>query len=664
MDNYMSLFDTSKYSFESENNILEEKDLGICADISSVCTPEHSVAAIGAFQGCPWTNSSFEFDVISAGEKVGTKSWKWLPNAILRKGSTKSLDIETLTCVVPKMRTFIMRVTYINKETYEQNIPIQVAFRGMTKLESEWSFHAPQKHKSNLEDYKVKNGFWGAESDGTGFWISSSKDDLKLFKNAYLIEGRITIPKDSSATVYFSVSMGNSKNALKEAEMVSNDYEKYINESFNWFKCEADRIHRQLPRFSSSEPMLDNLYYRSLVTYILCRWDNPDLCAMPYFSTGSINGACMCSYLWDYCGGLMLHPVYDLEGNKKQLKAYLENDLTTSYALNPVTGGPCGPWYQVNQEKIICMVYYHVLFTGDKDFLHEKVGDKTVLEWMIYHAYVGDEGKEGNSLFDYGDKGNDHLELRREFVYNGVMPDVNARRYMNYMRVYELTKLAGKPDENLPKRALELKECLKELWNPNEKWYDFINSNGIRDTRYTVQMFKFINSPVIDENVREGLISHLNEEEFLSEFGLHSMSKLDEAYDQDDIDNGGGGICTHFTMQICAQLYEMGDEAFKLGNVYENNYDELMQSPICKSVCVSSCLESQLKCCDCVYQPYCGTCPVVNLAQEKDLFFKNQNAFRCKIYGGILDTIFEILYNEDMENIRIFNKWIGVDTYE
>ena len=119
-----------------------------------------------------------------------------------------------------------------------------------------------------------------------------------------------------------------------------------------------------------------------------------------------------------------------------------------------------------------------------------------------------------------------------------------------------------------------------------------------------------------------------------------------------------------FTCDEGRMLYEMGDEAFKLGNVYENNYDELMQSPICKSVCVSSCLESQLKCCDCVYQPYCGTCPVVNLAQEKDLFFKNQNAFRCKIYGGMLDTIFEILYNEDMENIRIFNKWIGVDTYE
>ena len=84
------------------------------------------------------------------------------------------------------------------------------------------------------------------------------------------------------------------------------------------------------------------------------------------------------------------------------------------------------------------------------------------------------------------------------------------------MRVYELTKIANRPDELLPLRAKALKKKLKELWNENEKWYDFIDAEGNRDIRYTVQMFKFINSGVIDEHEREGLISHLNEKEFLS----------------------------------------------------------------------------------------------------------------------------------------------------
>ena len=119
-----------------------------------------------------------------------------------------------------------------------------------------------------------------------------------------------------------------------------------------------------------------------------------------------------------------------------------------------------------------------------------------------------------------------------------------------------------------------------------------------------------------------------------------------------------------FTCDEGRMLYEMGNEAFKLGNVFENTYDDIIQSPVCKAVCIASLLEGQIKCCDCVYQPYCGTCPVVNLAQEKDLFFKNHNSFRCKIYGGMLDVIFKILYENKTEEINVFKKRIGVECNE
>lgn len=119
-----------------------------------------------------------------------------------------------------------------------------------------------------------------------------------------------------------------------------------------------------------------------------------------------------------------------------------------------------------------------------------------------------------------------------------------------------------------------------------------------------------------------------------------------------------------FTCDEGRMLYEMGNDAFKLGNVFENTYDDIVQSPVCKAVCVASLLEGQIKCCDCVYQPYCGTCPVVNLAQEKDLFFKNHNSFRCKIYGGMLDIIFKILYENNNEEVNVLKKWIGAECNE
>ena len=108
-------------------------------------------------------------------------------------------------------------------------------------------------------------------------------------------------------------------------------------------------------------------------------------------------------------------------------------------------------------------------------------------------------------------------------------------------------------------RAELLKPLLKQrLWDPQARWFRFEDGKGKAELRYTVQMFKPIGSGVLDQECEEGLLSHLNEDEFLSAYGLHSISKRDPAYDQLDIDNGGGGICTTFPPQIIERLYQAG----------------------------------------------------------------------------------------------------------
>lgn len=578
MKDYINLFESNIFAFDSSNNTMEEKNLGICGDIASLITPEYSVAAMDGFQGCPYTNTAFHVDTFIDGERVKCKHWKWLPNAILRQGKAKQFALDTITAVISGQRSIVQKFMVTNLTDDTLTVPVAIAYHGRTRHEEHWQFSIPTpavenpelvpvivNYNSNLKAdsrdvYSEDRGILSSVHDKAAYRITTSLPGMTMFRRAYRWENELTIPAGDTVTFYVSAHMGEEQASLREAESALGHYEELLEQSFDYLQRETARIHDMLPRLSSDCEALDKLYYRSLVTYILCRWENPDLCTIPFFSTGSVNGSCMCSYLWDYCGGLMMHPIYDPEGNKKQLLAYLRNDLTKSYALNPVTSGMVGPWYQINQEKIILMVYHHIRATGDKDFLFMQAGERTVLEWMRYHAYVCDDVTRDVELYDYGEGGNDHLEIYNwgNGPYNGIMPDLNARRYQNYMLVYELTVLAGQPDEELPKRAAALKEKLKELWNESEKWYDFIGTDGKRDVRYTVQMFKFLNSGVIDIHEREGLISHLNEKEFLSKFGLHSMSKTDSQYDQYDYDNGGGGICTHFAMQVCAQLYETG----------------------------------------------------------------------------------------------------------
>ncbi|MDO4297674.1 MAG: His-Xaa-Ser system radical SAM maturase HxsB [Lachnospiraceae bacterium] len=110
-----------------------------------------------------------------------------------------------------------------------------------------------------------------------------------------------------------------------------------------------------------------------------------------------------------------------------------------------------------------------------------------------------------------------------------------------------------------------------------------------------------------------------------------------------------------FTCDEGRMLFEMGDASFKLGNVVSDDYDSLMNSKLCKTVCKYSIIESLPKCCDCAYQPYCGTCPVVNYALERDIISRSNKNYRCRIYEGMLDILFELL--EDEKNTDILRRW-------
>lgn len=113
-----------------------------------------------------------------------------------------------------------------------------------------------------------------------------------------------------------------------------------------------------------------------------------------------------------------------------------------------------------------------------------------------------------------------------------------------------------------------------------------------------------------------------------------------------------------YTCDEGRMLAEMGSDSFRLGNVYDTlEYDELMNCGVCKGTCQASVLEALPDCCECVYHPYCGVCPVINLALEKNIYSRQANSYRCRIYKGMLDTIFGLIYNNE-KALEVFETWI------
>ena len=112
-----------------------------------------------------------------------------------------------------------------------------------------------------------------------------------------------------------------------------------------------------------------------------------------------------------------------------------------------------------------------------------------------------------------------------------------------------------------------------------------------------------------------------------------------------------------YTCDEARMLGEMGNDAFKIGNVAKDTYQSIMESRCNKITCQASILETIPQCCDCAYHPYCGVCPVVNLATDGNIYAREVHNYRCQIYKGMLDLLFDLI-QRDGEELRIFKRWI------
>jgi His-Xaa-Ser system radical SAM maturase HxsB len=102
-------------------------------------------------------------------------------------------------------------------------------------------------------------------------------------------------------------------------------------------------------------------------------------------------------------------------------------------------------------------------------------------------------------------------------------------------------------------------------------------------------------------------------------------------------------------------LGQMGEKLFKLGRVDTHSHADLIKNPVANTLAVSSCLENLAGCSDCVYNPYCGVCPIYNYNVNNNIFGKEPFNDRCRINKGILDYIFEKM--KDKKTKKIFNNW-------
>lgn len=562
------------FIMDQSRNIMRPENFGIANGRITTgieCNDPFTVRGIWA---PPYVSSDFTFRATVSGKSTGRPDYTWRPFFIERSAITDDgLSVKTNTLLMPGRRAFMVSLTLENQGKHK--LPVELKFSVDGTLDrmmddSKWGFSAPQSSTPTAVREISRNSV-ALEQGDVSICIAASKDIVWAREGNGFILNRIIGPgKKTREFIVFSI--GPATDAREECDRLSRSPVPSIHEAVKDYDSRVAGIFQKLPVLESDNPSLVDFYNRSLVTLLMNRWDVPEFKLKPFYSTGSVRGGCVGDYLWNVGECPEILSMYDPAATRVHIRQFLETGVKSGFGFCPILGTMLHPdyFYPINQEKILQLTYHYVKNTGDIAFLSEPIGNGTIMDSIISEAMFMDDLSKPVALIDYNTcdpqhkGGLSHLELRTpvgKLNYTNVMPDLNGRRYLNYILAARLAELAGKPRPDLPERARALKEELKkQLWDPGRKWFAYQMPDArppIREFRYTVQMYYMLGSGVLDEEEASGLLSHLNGDEFLSEFGLHSLAKHDPAYFQPDVDNGGPGSCTCFPLNIAKTLYQM-----------------------------------------------------------------------------------------------------------
>lgn len=539
---------SDRFLMTSEANIIDSEHLGVINHKMTCGVPYEYVGTIAGLWAPPYAASGFRCEFRLDGDLVPVSSWRWLPFRFRAEGERDGVAAESDFLLASGCRGGLMKISLTNKTETARTVSVQLNIVNPTlDISGVWEFGRQMSSTPCGEERT--DGVIRFTGENAGLAVAGADS----FGQPVVLQPGETV------SLRCAVAGGGLEEAPNLARDLASNWEEWARTSITDYDKEFAALYETLPRLESDNAALVKLYDRSLMHFFTNRWDVDEFVLNPYYGTGSILGGCVCCYLWNYGEPWEIMHLRDPAASREHMKRFLSIDLSKHFAFRPTSGKGFGPWYMINQEKIIGQVYFYTLLTGDVSFLNEEVDGRPIWEHLREQAYLLDDPSEPVTLIDYGDS-NSHLELRRASnLYNHVMPDLNGRRYDNYTRCAALLELAGHPDPRLAERAETLKHVLKEkLWNRETRWFDFINDRGEPETRWTIQIYKLIASPVLDAEEEAGLLSHWNEEEFLGPYGVHSLAKGDPWYDPADIDNGGPGACTDFGPQIAERFYKAG----------------------------------------------------------------------------------------------------------
>lgn len=507
-----------------------------------------------AIQWDRWENQRTGWDPLAcnfrsyAPKVLVTQDENWSPNLYTRTGTFyKDIDqkrinfsVKTATCVSSTTDEVLLKYEIFNRDE---------ATLSLSLLPCHEVKELPCIGKENEGSSQIRQH--------TPFHVESDLMEITLSSDIKSVspEGfEVEIAPKQSKCMYFSIAFNATK---KKTPVYQADIKTRFDQAQHDIHKQLKWVADKLPQIQTENKQINEMYYRSLLSVLMCRWERETYILRPFWTVGTWPF----TISWDNSYASDILAMLEPESLKETIRLNLQLG-ERKYTYIPWNGKVWNMLYIQEPFAIQIMLNAYMNHTGDISILNEKAKDKTFYEWMCEWACdLHDNYGREDGLIDVGYSTEKIIEIRTD-GYNHVVPIVNGLTVDLYDELARWATLLGKEKDH--KQFTTWRNQLKKVflsscWNAEKKWFDNLYPDGTKGQVYTYHLFDLLGSPHISGEQRCGLVSHIKDNVFLGKFGFYSIARTDSVHwDRIDGDWGGGGQYAGMPTRIARNLYKIG----------------------------------------------------------------------------------------------------------
>jgi len=526
-------------------------------------------------------------------ELIGTPSATWEPGQWTTSLEGKLLSLSVQQTALSRSAGIIEKIVVSNKS------PQRRVFRAFSIQQpkvgrpSEWSYSpmfsvdkgAPTTGligdgllHTNASG-AVAIGSHGASVTGYGSFASAvagvpeQKSGGKGQKGAYettAMSWDVEVNAGARKTIYVVIEVSpDASQASSNLKQALANPEEEIQKSRAEMQENLWRMFERLPRLTAT-PAVARFYHHAAVQLLYDRWKLGNTFVLdPWYPVSGRDSGGMNLYAWDVQYAALTLSILDPSALRAVIKALPAAPLTEHYSIEPLHGRGVGTFYTYNPYVFTSTVDQYLRTTGDWSVLTEQASGKTILDWLVLLAEWGEKDRDpdGDGLLDYGNDSN-LLELHKTGDgpgYINEVPSPNGERVYVYRTVANfLEHIAPQQNQETVRHLRVMADSVAKavnqvLWLDKEGWY----GTKQRDSRvipvYSIQVYELLRVPgLVSRERAERLMAHLNDNEFIAQWGIRSMSIKDPLFDYNDHDWAGPMSYTGTGPELSADFFSAG----------------------------------------------------------------------------------------------------------